>query len=318
MAGTIRLAAVSFRPEQVDHSKGINLSAVGRLVEEIASDKPDFICFPELCACAGGGVAGAVRNAVEHKPFVEEVSKPARAVGAALVIPFAERSGKQVFNSVPIVDSKGNHVLTYRKNYPTDKELAGGFKGETPSIKATLLAAAVQAAASKSRGKPPADPSIKAWQDKLKNLPDNTWLDLGIPVPAQGCKNISFDPVNHCLVMLGGCGGPMFATTDDYGYNNQIWMLDMQVGKYALRRAHHVWGPLDVTYRSTRMGPGCTRGSCFDSIRNVLWTSGGNGWSGVGTTHLQAYDVATDRFSTCAPAGPWGDGERHVRPRSEK
>jgi hypothetical protein len=183
------------------------------------------------------------------------------------------------------------------------------FKGEMPSIKATLPAAAVQAAAPKSRGKPPADPSIKAWQDKLKNLPDNTWLDLGIPVPAQGCKNISFDPVNHCLVMLGGCGGPMFATADDYGYNNQIWMLDMQVGKYALRRAHHVWGPLDTDYRSTRMGPGCTRGSCFDSIRNVLWTSGGNGWSGVGTTHLQSYDVATDRFSTCAPAGPWGDGE---------
>src|SRR5262245_36893415 len=104
MARTVRLAAVSFRPENVDHSRGVNLSAVRRLVEEMASDRPDFICFPELCACAGGGVTGAVRNAVELRPFVEEVGKVARDVGAALVIPFAERAGKQVFNSVPVVD----------------------------------------------------------------------------------------------------------------------------------------------------------------------------------------------------------------------
>jgi len=127
MARTIRLAAVSFRLHGVDHAKGVNLSAIRNIVHEMASDKPDFICFPEICACAGGGVAGAVRNAIEHQPFIEEVGKLAREVGIALVIPFAERADRQIFNSVPIVDSKGNHVLTYRKNYPTDQELAGGI-----------------------------------------------------------------------------------------------------------------------------------------------------------------------------------------------
>jgi hypothetical protein len=185
------------------------------------------------------------------------------------------------------------------------------FDGADPAaVQATLPKFLVGAAAApRPPRKPPVDSTIKAWQEKLKNVPDNTWLDLGIPVPAQGCKNISFDPANHCLVMLGGCGGPMFATADDSGYNNQVWLLDMEVGKYALRRAHHVWGPLDTEFRSTRMGPGCTRGSCFDSLHNVLWTSGGNGWSGIGTTHLQTYNVATDRFGLCAPAAPWNDGE---------
>jgi hypothetical protein len=153
------------------------------------------------------------------------------------------------------------------------------------------------------------DSTVKAWQEKLRKVPDNTWLNLDIPVPAQGCMNIAFDPVNHCLVMLGGCGGAMFGTLDDSGYNNQVWLLDMEVGKYGLRRAHHVWGPLDREFRDTRMAPGCTRGNCFDSVRNVLWTSGGNGWSGVGTFQIQSYDVAADRFSACGPVAPWGNGE---------
>src|SRR5690242_11859709 len=89
------------------------------------------ICFPELCACAGGGAAGAIKNAVELKPFAAKVGKLAREVGIALVIPCAERVGKQVFNSVPIVDSKGNLVLVYRKNYPTDGELRAGFSPGT-------------------------------------------------------------------------------------------------------------------------------------------------------------------------------------------
>ena len=116
MARTVRLAAVSFRPTAVDHRRGVNLSAVRNLIHKVAGDKPHFLCFPELCACAGGGAAGTIKNAVELKPFAAEVGKLAREVGIALVIPFAERAGKQVYNSVPIIDSKGNLVLVYRKN----------------------------------------------------------------------------------------------------------------------------------------------------------------------------------------------------------
>src|SRR5262245_2190460 len=181
--------------------------------------------------------------------------------------------------------------------------------GAVPALRAVLPDAVLKAAAYRPRGKPPIDQAVKAWQEKLRRIPDNTWAQLDIPVPAQGCMNLAFDPVNHCLVMLGGCGGAMFATLDDNSYNNQVWLLDMEVGRYALRRAHHVWGPLDRDYRETRMAPGCTRGNCFDSVRNVLWTAGGNGWSGVGTYSLQSYDVATDRFTTAGPKNPWGGGE---------
>lgn len=184
---------------------------------------------------------------------------------------------------------------------------AWSFGSAAGSVKSSLPSTVVRPAA---KAQPiPADSAVLAWQAKLRNLPDNTWIDLGLPVPAQGCKNISYDPFHHCLVMLGGCGGPLFPTSDDQGYNNQVWLLDMEVGKYALRRSHHVWGPLEQEFRLTRMGPGCTRGTCFDSVRNVLWTSGGNGWSGVGTTHIQSYDVASDRFSLAGPAAPWNDGE---------
>lgn len=127
MLGTLRFAAVSYRPSHVDHSKGIDITSIRNVVHEVAKDQPNFICFPEICACAGGGVAGAVRNAVELKPYVEEVGKLAREVGIALVIPFTERSTSGVHNSVPIVDSKGNLVLVYRKNFPTDQELKGGI-----------------------------------------------------------------------------------------------------------------------------------------------------------------------------------------------
>jgi len=126
MARTIRLAGVSFRPAGADHSKDVNLAAVRDVVHQVAEDKPHFIAFPELCACPGNAET-AVRSAVALKPFVEEVGKLAREVGIALVIPFAERDGKQVFNSVPIVDSQGKLVLVYRKNCPTDSELRAGI-----------------------------------------------------------------------------------------------------------------------------------------------------------------------------------------------
>jgi len=124
MPRSIRLAGVSFVPQAVDHSKGVNLAPLRDVVHEVAREKPNFICFPELCACKAGG---AKRNALELKPFAEEVGKLAKEVGCALVVPFAEKVGTQYFNSVPIVDAQGKLILVYRKNYPTDGEMRDGF-----------------------------------------------------------------------------------------------------------------------------------------------------------------------------------------------
>lgn len=128
MARTIRLAAVSYLPAAVDHSRGVNLGPLREVVQQVAAqDRPHFICFPELCACGAGGIGSAIRHAVELPAFVAEVGKLAREVGAALVIPVAERADGQVYNSVPIVDAQGKLVLVYRKNYPTDNELKTGI-----------------------------------------------------------------------------------------------------------------------------------------------------------------------------------------------
>ena len=43
-------------------------------------------------------------SGVSAVALVEEVGRLARDVNAALVVPFAERAGSQVVNSVPIVD----------------------------------------------------------------------------------------------------------------------------------------------------------------------------------------------------------------------
>jgi predicted amidohydrolase len=128
MAHPIRLAAVSYVPPAHDHhARGVDLGPIREMVLRVARDRPDFICFPEICACASGGLAQGVRSAPELDPFVAAVGKLAREVKAALVVPFLERYQGRVYNSVPIVDRSGRLVLVYRKNYPTISEMTGGI-----------------------------------------------------------------------------------------------------------------------------------------------------------------------------------------------
>jgi predicted amidohydrolase len=126
MTRTLRLAAVSSIPPAHDHRRGIDLSGLRKIVLEVARERPDFICFPEVCACIGDGLAKGIGYAPELEPFAAEVGKLAREVNAALVVPFLERHMGQVYNSVPVVDRSGKLVLVYRKNYPTVTEMNAG------------------------------------------------------------------------------------------------------------------------------------------------------------------------------------------------
>ena len=120
MARIVRLAGVSYSPPAHEHHRlGVNLRALREVVLRAAKDKPDFICFPEVCACIGGGLAQGIKSAPELEPFAAEVGKLAREVNANLVVPFLERHMGLVYNSVPVVDRSGKLVLVYRKNYPT-------------------------------------------------------------------------------------------------------------------------------------------------------------------------------------------------------
>lgn len=127
MAHIVRVAAVSYAPPAHDHKKlGVDLKALREVVLKVAKEKPDFICFPEVCAC-GGPFPEAIKRAPELGPFAEAVGKLAVEVNASLIVPFIEHYMGQHYNSVPIVDRRGKLVLCYRKNYPTIGEMQEGI-----------------------------------------------------------------------------------------------------------------------------------------------------------------------------------------------
>lgn len=127
MSQIIRVAAVSFVPPFHDHRRqGVKLDPFRDVLVKLAKGKPDFVCFPEVCACIGAGLPKGIDSAPDLTPFVEAVGKLAREFNTALVVPFLERSNGQVYNSVPIVGKTGKLALVYRKNYPTPGELDAG------------------------------------------------------------------------------------------------------------------------------------------------------------------------------------------------
>ncbi len=127
MSQVTRLAAVSYTPPAHDHHRlGVDLRSLREVVLRVARERPDFVCFPEICACAGGGFAQGVKYAPELEPFADALGKLAREADVNLVVPFLERHAGQVYNSVPVVDRSGKLVLNYRKNYPTYSEMDAG------------------------------------------------------------------------------------------------------------------------------------------------------------------------------------------------
>lgn len=128
----VRVVTVSYSPPFHDHrSQGIDLAPLREMTAKVAREKPDFICFPEACACIGAGFIKGIETAPELSPYVETVGKIAREFNTALVVPFIEREGGKFYNSVPIVDRRGNFVLNYRKNYPTISEMEAGISPGT-------------------------------------------------------------------------------------------------------------------------------------------------------------------------------------------
>lgn len=125
---SVRVVTVSYAPPFHDHkAKGVNLEPLREITAKVAREKPDFVCFPEVCACIGDGFTKGIQSAPELGPYVEAVGKIAREFNTALIVPFIEREGTKTYNSVPIVDRLGNLVLNYRKNYPTDSEMYAGI-----------------------------------------------------------------------------------------------------------------------------------------------------------------------------------------------
>ena len=126
--GIVRVAAVSYSPPFHDHrADGVDLQALRDMTARVARERPDFICYPEICTCVAEGLEKGIDIAPEQEPYVAEVGKIAREFDTAIVAPFLERSQGRVYNSVPIVDRQGRLAMVYRKNYPTIGELEAGI-----------------------------------------------------------------------------------------------------------------------------------------------------------------------------------------------
>lgn len=129
---SVRVAAVSYLPPFHDHRKdGVNLEPLRAMTARVAQERPQFVCFPEICACAAAGFHRGPDIAPELGPYVAEVGKIAREFDTAIVAPLLERLDGKVYNSVPVVDRHGRLVLVYRKNYLTPLEMEVGISPGT-------------------------------------------------------------------------------------------------------------------------------------------------------------------------------------------
>jgi hypothetical protein len=158
------------------------------------------------------------------------------------------------------------------------------------------------------------DQQIEAWQGNITKLADDAWVEAALLAPTLGCESLCYDAKNHCLTQVGGCGGALFSTRDDNGYHNQVWLLDMDVGRYVLRRAHHQWRPHGEGVGDLRVGSGCTRSFCFDPVREVLWLQGSANYGWKGGMNIRTYDVAKDAFGPggAHPGAVIGQGDQII------
>lgn len=129
---SVRVAAVSYAPPFHDHAgEGVDLAGVREMTARVARYRPDFVCYPELCASYAAGMARGIESAPELPAFAAAVGEIARELDTALIVPFIERDGDRVYNSVPIVSRTGELAMVYRKNYPTLGELEAGISPGT-------------------------------------------------------------------------------------------------------------------------------------------------------------------------------------------
>ena len=73
---SIRVAAVSYAQPFHDHAgEGVNLDGVREMTEQVMRERPDFICYPEICASCGDEKQQCIAAAPEIEPFAAAMAE---------------------------------------------------------------------------------------------------------------------------------------------------------------------------------------------------------------------------------------------------
>lgn len=129
MANFVRVSCVSQTLGVSASSGKVDLGMLEEVALQVAADRPDFICFHELCGCNFGDLNRAVKEQAYELPgpVTKEIGRIAQSAGANLIVPLLEKWKGNVYNSTPLVTSAGEYVGTYRKNFPTIGEMEEGI-----------------------------------------------------------------------------------------------------------------------------------------------------------------------------------------------
>ena len=122
MTRTINVAALQL---PVMGSETENIEAVSEMVERAAEDGAQIILPPELfsgpyfCKTQEEAHFALARPTLEH-PSVKAMAKVARQLGVAIPTSFFERDGSHFYNTVAMIDERGEILGAYRKSHIPD------------------------------------------------------------------------------------------------------------------------------------------------------------------------------------------------------
>ena len=105
-----------------------NLNTVGRYLEKIKNDRPDFVILPEMFCCPYQTENFPVYAEEEGGPAWQQLSSYAKEYGIYLIggsMPEKDAEGK-VYNTSYVFDRQGNQIGKHRKAHLFDIDVKGG------------------------------------------------------------------------------------------------------------------------------------------------------------------------------------------------
>lgn len=123
MARTVTVAALQLNLSSHDEQE--NIAAVSALVEEAAGKGAQIVCPPELfsgryfCQVEDEALFALARPVAEH-PSVVAMRALAAKLKVAIPTSFFERDGHHYYNTLAMIDARGEILGTYRKSHIPD------------------------------------------------------------------------------------------------------------------------------------------------------------------------------------------------------